>query len=98
MLAVVRLDASEGDRFPNVVQLPDQRLDARAGILSEPSQALLESRVGRIDEVTKDVGIPPLRLGVELRGRDHPEAELWAGRDRLGDAGERVVVGERKDP
>ena len=80
------LHALQGDGVAKPVEVLDHELDAPSAVLAQPAHALLERRVIRINEVRQDMRVAPFRLGVELRRRDHPDAQALALGDRLGDA------------
>jgi hypothetical protein len=85
----------ERDAVAEYPKALDHELDAAAAVLAEPAQTVLERRIRGIEEVAKDVHVAPLGLGVQLRRGDDADAERRARRDRLADARERVVIGER---
>src|SRR3954465_13876134 len=86
------LHPSERDRVAELVQLLDHELDAPSAVLTQPSHALLERRVVRVDEIREHVHIAPLRFGVQLRRWDDAHSEPHTLGGSLSHARQGVVI------
>ena len=90
-------DAFERDRQPEVAEPLDHQLAAAVAILAQPPELELQGGVLHVHPVAQDVHARAEVLGRELDPGDDLDAGLEPGRERLGQAVRRVVVGQRDD-
>ena len=72
-------------------------MDAAHPVGAEVLERGLQARVGRVELVAEDVQVLVLAVDArELGGAGQADAVLARGGERLGHAGDRVVVGQRE--